>query len=206
MNPIVVPSSSGYVVLKADDPSLPREAGQVLLPLARAAIAGELGIARATPDELPWLRRQGASFITLTEGGRLRGCIGTLRPHRALGEDVRGNAVAAAFRDPRFKPLTAGELDAVSLEVSVLSTLETLAFSDEQDALRQLRPGIDGIVLEYGHHSSTFLPQVWESFREPADFVAHLKQKAGLPPDLWDGNMKLMRYTVTKWREEERKA
>ena len=206
MNPVVVHSSSGYIVLKAEAPPLPQNAGQVLLPLARAAIAGELGIAHAAADDRPWLKQQGACFITLTEAGKLRGCIGTLRPHRTLVEDVRGNAVAAAFRDPRFKPLTAAELDAISLEVSVLSALEALVCSDEQDALRQLRPGTDGVVLEYGHHSSTFLPQVWESLREPAEFVAHLKQKAGLPPDLWDGNMKLMRYTVAKWREREEKA
>ena len=203
MNPVVLTSNTGYVVLQAGTAPLPQEAGQVLLPLARAAIAGELGIARAARDDTPWLRQQGACFVTVTESGNLRGCIGTLRPHRALAEDVRGNAIAAAFRDPRFKPLTPAELDAVSLEISVLSALEALAFSGEQDALRQLRPGIDGVVLEYGHHSSTFLPQVWESFKEPSDFLAHLKQKAGLPPDLWDREMKLMRYTVQKWREEQ---
>jgi AmmeMemoRadiSam system protein A len=201
VNPIVHTSNTGYVVLQAGAAPLPREAGQVLLPLARAAIAGELGIARTARDDMPWLRQQGACFITVTEAGNLRGCIGTLRPHRALAEDVRSNAVAAAFRDPRFKPLTTAELDAISLEISVLSALEALACSGEQDALRQLRPGIDGVVLEYGHHSSTFLPQVWESFKEPADFLAHLKQKAGLPPDLWGPEMKLMRYTVQKWRE-----
>ena len=203
MNPVVLTSNTGYVVLQAGAAPLPREAGQVLLPLARAAIAGELGIARTARDDMPWLRLQGACFITVTEAGNLRGCIGTLRPHRALAEDVRSNAVAAAFRDPRFKPLTTAELDAISLEISVLSALEALACSGEQDALRQLRPGIDGVVLEYGHHSSTFLPQVWESFKEPADFLAHLKQKAGLPPDLWGPEMKLMRYTVQKWREEQ---
>lgn len=205
MNPLVLSSNSGYVVLQAGAAPLPREAGQILLPLARAAIAGELGIARPTRDDTPWLQQQGACFVTVTEKGNLRGCIGTLRPHRALAEDVRGNAIAAAFRDPRFKPLTSAQIDAISLEISVLSGLEALAFTDEPDALRQLRPGVDGVVLEYGHHSSTFLPQVWESFREPSEFLAHLKQKAGLPPDLWDREMKLMRYTVQKWREEEGK-
>jgi AmmeMemoRadiSam system protein A len=199
----VVTAHSGYVVLQAGAAPLPQEAGQVLLPLARAAIAAELGIERPASHDIPWLRQQGACFITVTQKGSLRGCIGTLRPHRALAEDVRGNAIAAAFRDPRFKPLAAAELDVISLEISVLSALEALACASEQDALRQLRPGVDGVVLEYGHHSSTFLPQVWDSFREPAEFLAHLKQKAGLPPDLWDGGMKLMRYTVQKWREEQ---
>ncbi len=200
-DPIVLPSGSGYVVLRGSAEPLPQDAGQVLLPLARAAIAGELGIAHPVPDTLPWLKQYGACFITITHGATLRGCIGTLRPHRPLVEDVRSNAVAAAFRDPRFKPLAAGEFGAVALEISVLSALEPLSFSDERDALGKLRPGIDGIVFEYGHHASTFLPQVWENIREPADFLAHLKQKAGLPPDFWDRDVKLARYTAKKWRE-----
>lgn len=200
---IVLPAASGYVVLSSDVDALPPDAGRVLLPLARAAIAGELGMAQSARDDVPWLKQQGASFITVTQGGRLRGCIGTLRPHRPLGEDVRGNAVAAAFRDPRFKPLTAEEFGAINLEISVLSALEALAFSGEQDALRQLRPGTDGLVFEYGHHSSTFLPQVWESIKEPTDFLVHLKQKAGLPPDFWEPEVKLSRYTVAKWRETD---
>jgi len=206
MNPVILTSNTGYVVLETAPAQLPREAGEVLLPLARAAIAGELGIANTARDDLPWLKERGACFVTLTDAGKLRGCIGTLRPHRTLGEDVRGNAIAAAFRDPRFKPLVAADFPAISLEVSVLSPLQPLAFSEEKHALAQLRPGIDGVVLEYGHHSSTFLPQVWESFKDPAEFVAQLKRKAGLPPDLWDPDMKLMRYTVEKWYEQESKA
>jgi len=202
--PIVLPAASGYVVLQTSAEPLPGDAGQVLLPIARAAIANELGIARSAPADLPWLKQEGASFITVTDSGNLRGCIGTLRPHRALAEDVRSNAVAAAFRDPRFKPLTASEFSAVSIEISVLSALEGLDFTDEPHALSQLRAGIDGVVFEYGHHTSTFLPQVWESLKEPAEFLAHLKYKAGLPPDFWAPEVKLMRYTVAKWREQDR--
>ena len=199
----VVPAVTGKVVLEsAGATSLPEEAGGVLLPLARSAIASELGLEHASSDDYPWLRRPGACFITLTAGDRLRGCIGTLRAHRLLLEDVRANAVAAAFRDPRFKPLAANEFSNVSVEVSVLSTLETMTVADEQDAIRQLRPGIDGVVFQYGHHSGTFLPQVWESFADPAEFLAHLRYKAGLPPDFWDSEVKLSRYVVTKWREE----
>jgi uncharacterized protein len=200
---IVLPSGSGYVVLQSGAEALPADAGRVLLPLARAAIAGELGMARAAPDDLPWLKQQGACFITVTQEDKLRGCIGTLRAHRTLVEDVRANAVGAAFRDPRFKPLAADELDVVALEVSVLSALEPLSFTDERDALSQLRVGIDGLVFEYGHHTSTFLPQVWEGFKDPAEFLAHLKYKAGLPPDFWDREVKLARYTAVKWRESE---
>ena len=87
--------------------------------------------------------------------------------------------------------------------MSVLSPLESMNFSDEQDALAQLRPGTDGVIFQYGHHRGTFLPQVWESFGQPSEFMAHLKYKAGLPPDFWDRDVKLSRYTVTKWRESD---
>jgi AmmeMemoRadiSam system protein A len=184
----------------------PQDAGVVLLPLARAAIAREIGRPLVTPEEAAWLREPGACFITLTYETRLRGCIGTLQAHRALGEDVRQNAVAAAFRDPRFKPLTATEFDGVEVEVSLLSALESLRFTDERDALQQLRVGVDGVIFQYGHHKSTFLPQVWRDYEEPAEFIAHLKYKAGLPPDFWDAEVKLSRYTVTKWRESEWRA
>jgi AmmeMemoRadiSam system protein A len=183
--------------------ALPADAGRVLLPLARAAIATQLGLAHAADDDLPWLKSSGACFITLTLASKLRGCIGTLRAHRALAEDVKANAVAAAFRDPRFPPLEAGEFPGIALEVSVLSALEPLVFTDEPDALRQLRAGVDGVVFEYGHHAGTFLPQVWEDFREPPEFLAHLKYKAGLPPDFWDREVRISRYTVLKWRETD---
>ncbi|OGA48910.1 MAG: AMMECR1 domain-containing protein [Betaproteobacteria bacterium RIFCSPLOWO2_12_FULL_62_13] len=180
---------------------LPRDAGATLLPLARAAIGRELGWLHSAAADAGWLRELGACFITLTHNAKLRGCIGTLRAHRALGEDVKANAVAAAFRDPRFKPLTLDEFHAVEVEVSVLSALAPITFTDEQDALRQLRTGIDGVIFQYGHHSGTFLPQVWESFDQPAEFMGQLKYKAGLPPDFWNAEVKLSRYTVIKWRE-----
>jgi AmmeMemoRadiSam system protein A len=194
-------SGPGHVAQGAQ--ALPQDAGHVLLPLARAAIAAQLGLSHTASEDLPWLKTSGACFITLTLGSRLRGCIGTLRAHRALVEDVKANAVAAAFRDPRFPPLGSGEFSSVALEISVLSALEPLRFSDEPDALRQLRAGVDGVVFEYGYHTGTFLPQVWEDFKEPSDFLAHLKYKAGLPPDFWDAEVRLLRYTVHKWRESD---
>jgi uncharacterized protein len=203
VTPLVFLTGSGEVVPGPDGPALPENAGAVLLPLARAAIAGQLGLSQPASEDAPWLKREGASFITLKRDGRLRGCIGTLRAHRILVEDVKANAVAAAFRDPRFTPLTADEFAGVAVEISVLSGLETLRFTDEQDALRQLRAGVDGVVFQFGHHSGTFLPQVWEDHKEPADFLAHLKYKAGLPPDFWDSEVKLARYTVIKWRESD---
>ena len=179
-----------------------QDAGQVLLPIARAAIARELGIAQAAAaEDAEWLRQPGATFVTLTQGDDLRGCIGTLRAHRPLLEDVKANAVAAAFRDPRFQPLTRDEYARTSVELSLLSALESMTVSSEQDAISQLRPGVDGLVFQYGYHQSTYLPQVWEDISNPADFLAHLKYKAGLPPDFWSPEVKLARYTVSKFKE-----
>ena len=180
---------------------LPENAGSILLPLARAAIAAQMGTTLAASDDAGWLRANGAAFVTLMHAGRLRGCIGTLEARRALGEDVKANAVAAAFRDPRFKPLDKREFDHLSVEVSVLSAIETIVFRDEDDALAQLHPEIDGVIFEYGHHRSTFLPQVWEDFRDSRVFLGNLKYKAGLPPDFWDPTVRLSRYRVSKWSE-----
>ena len=197
---IAAAAGSDHAALQS---GFPPDAGRVLLPLARSAIAAQLGLSQAAQDDRPWLKQQGACFITVRRDDKLRGCIGTLRAHRALAEDVKANAVAAAFRDPRFAPLDAGELAAIALEISVLSALESMSFADEPDALRQLRAGVDGVVFEYGHHTSTFLPQVWEDIKEPVEFLAHLKYKAGLPPDFWDREVRLSRYSVFKWRETD---
>lgn len=179
------------------------ETGQLLLPIARAAISEALGSPQQMREEVPWLREPGACFVTLTQQGALRGCIGTLEPYRPLLADVKANAVAAALRDPRFAPLEKKELSYTELEVSLLSPMEPLGFSDEEGAVARLRPGVDGLVFKYGHLRSTFLPQVWEQLPQPEEFLAHLKRKAGLSPDFWAPGVELFRYTVSKWREKE---
>lgn len=180
------------------------ERGRRLLQLARRSIEDKLGAAAGAPAAgEPWLRAPGATFVTLMHNGRLRGCIGSLEARRPLGEDVSANAEAAAFRDPRFPPLTADELAETDIEVSLLSPAEMLDAADEASAIAQLRPGVDGVIFEYGRHRSTFLPQVWEQFADPADFLHHLKYKAGLPPDFWHAGVKVSRYTVDKWREAD---
>ncbi len=141
--------------------------------------------------------------MTLKRSGELRGCIGSLKPLRALAVDVRENAIAAAFRDPRFPPLAAVEFETTSVEVSLLTADERLDVRDEHDLLVRLRPGVDGLVLEYGRHRATFLPQVWESLPEPRSFLAALKRKAGLPGDFWSPQVNVSRYGVTKWAESE---
>lgn len=175
--------------------------GRVLLPIARAAISRALEIPSAADETASWLAEHGACFVTLTQHGELRGCIGTLQAHRSLLADIKSNAVSAALHDPRFMPLSAEELDITAVEISLLSATQPMEVRHETDALAQLRPGVDGIVFEYGRYRSTFLPQVWEQLPRPHQFMAHLKRKAGLPDDFWAEGVKLSRYTVTKWRE-----
>ncbi|MES2047380.1 MAG: AmmeMemoRadiSam system protein B [Pseudomonadota bacterium] len=177
--------------------------GTSLLELARGAIASQFSDASANtaaPD-LPTLAKPGACFVTLKLDGLLRGCIGTLEPHRSLLEDVKENAIAAALRDPRFLPLGAEELNRIKIEVSLLSTPQPLKFTDQTDALRQLRPHVDGVILMSSGHRSTFLPQVWEQLADPAEFMDHLKLKAGLAREAWPPDLQLYRYEVQKWTE-----
>lgn len=177
------------------------ERGRVLLALARWAISEDLGLPVGRAPEQPWLREPGATFVTLKCDGALRGCVGSLTAQRPLGEDVVYNARAAAFRDARFEPLTAGEFLQTEVEVSLLSPQEPLAFRSERHLLTQLRPGEDGLVLTFGRRRGTFLPQVWEHLPDPAAFLGQLKQKAGLPSHFWAEEIQVSRYTVTHWRE-----
>ena len=178
-----------------------RELGRALLAIARSAIADALGLSAAHVEDTPALRQPAATFVTLTKAGALRGCIGSLEPVRALEADVRENAIAAAFRDPRFRPLAVAEFEEIAIEVSVLTASERLDVTDEADLWARLRPGQDGLILEYGRHRATFLPQVWDTLPRRRDFVAALKQKAGLPGDFWSPNLVVSRYEVTKYAE-----
>lgn len=182
------------------------EHGRLLPIIARDAISTAVHAPRATTnfdETASWLVERGASFVTLMQNGELRGCIGTVQAHQPLLADIKRNAVCAALNDQRFPPLTRDDLNTVRIEVSLLSTPQPFYFVDEKDALAQLRAGIDGIVFEYGHYRSTFLPQVWEVLAQPQQFIAALKLKAGLPRVFWDKGIKLSRYTVTKWHETD---
>ena len=179
------------------------DVGRILLPIARAAIGRELGLGHVASETAPWLLEPGACFVTLTRHGELRGCIGTLQARRTLLADVKANAMAAAFHDAHFSPLIAQELEHTGIEVSLLSPMQVMTFASEADALAQLRPGIDGVVFEFGARRSTFLPQVWEQLPDPGQFMAQLKHKAGLPASFWSSEVRLQRYTVRKWRESD---
>ena len=177
--------------------------GRALLTLARGAIETRFG--REAPDVTthPDLDAPGATFVTLQYDEHLRGCIGTLIAIRALRVDVVQNALNAAFADPRFPPLGRTELAALEVEVSRLTRPEAMECADEASLLQQLRPGVDGVVLQYGERRGTFLPQVWESLPDPREFLRELKRKAGLPADFWHRSVEVSRYTVDKWTERE---
>ena len=161
----------------------------------RAGLAGER--LRVEVEEFaPALAETRASFVTLNLAGRLRGCMGTLEARRALVLEVVEMAHAAAYRDPRFPALGPGEFARIELHISVLSPPEPLAFGSEEELLGQLRPGIDGLILSERHARGTFLPSVWEQLPEPREFLAHLKQKAGLDPGHWSDSIRVERYTT----------
>ena len=176
--------------------------GHTLLAHARAAIARELRLAEPRLRDAAFLHAPGATFVTLRTQSQLRGCIGSLTARRPLGIDVRENAVAAAFSDPRFRPLERSEYAEIDVEVSLLSTATPIAASSEAELLAQLRAGIDGLTIEVGSRRGTFLPQVWEMLPEPREFVAELKRKAGLSRDFWSDELRLSRYTVDKYTEQ----
>ncbi len=145
------------------------------------------------------LQTNKATFVTLHRNRELRGCIGILKPVRPLVEDVAYNAWAAAFTDSRFSPLNASELDDLDVHISILGTPEEMDFTSEDDLVKQIRPGTDGLILEDGFNRGTFLPSVWESLTDSREFLNHLKQKAGLPANYWSKNIKIKRYTVEEF-------
>lgn len=142
------------------------------------------------------LTAQRASFVTLNHGEALRGCIGTLEARASLVESVAENAWAAAFRDPRFAALTVSEVSDLSIHVSVLSPLKPVTVESEQELLKRMVPGEAGWVLQEDGNRGTFLPSVWSSLGEPADFLRHLKIKAGLSPDYWSDTLEIWCYTT----------
>ena len=172
---------------------------ETLVSIARDAIAQR---ERPAPRPWPeaWLQEPGASFVTLKLDGELRGCIGTIAAHRALGDDVASNAFSAAYRDPRFAPVGDAERERLAVEISVLTPRVPMVVASEAEALAAMRPGVDGIYLEFNSASATFLPQVWESLPDPLDFLCELRRKAGLPTRFWDDGIRLSRYSVDKYQ------
>jgi AmmeMemoRadiSam system protein A len=142
------------------------------------------------------LSQQRATFVTLEKNKQLRGCIGMLEAVLPLAEDITENAFSAAFRDPRFMPVEESEINELEIHLSILSPSEEIVFTSEQDLIAQIRPNVDGLILESGSHRGTFLPSVWQSIKTPEQFLHHLKQKAGLAKNYWSDEIKVYRYTT----------
>jgi uncharacterized protein len=188
------------------DDTLTIEERKKLLRLARQSLeAGvrHLPLPTLDLDTLsPALRAEGASFVTLTVHGDLRGCIGALEPYQALAEDVREHAVAAALEDYRFQQVQEKELSKIQIEVSRLSIPEKVEYKDAEDLIGKLRPGVDGVILRDGLRRATFLPQVWEKIPDTATFLGHLCYKMGAAPDTWKRkHLDVLIYQVEEFHE-----
>lgn len=176
-----------------------------LLRLARQTIArgcqGGLPPEVNSHDQPAAFLQQGACFVTLHKHGDLRGCIGSIEARRPLLDDVINNAFASAFRDHRFAPVQEHELADLHIEISILTPQQLMPVKTEEELLTSLKPGVDGLVLDSLRYRATFLPQVWEQLPEPKTFLAHLKQKAGMPANSWPEDMKCYKYQCIKFEE-----
>ena len=197
------------------DPLLTAAQGRLLVAVARHAIAKKLAVANLADFPEPTVAQlsdavyqthgqtHGGTFVTLTIGRQLRGCIGSLTGCEPLIQDVRKNALNAAFHDPRFRPLTAAEFPRIHVEVSVLTEPRRLTFKDSTDLIARLRPFVDGVILHKGIACATFLPQVWEQLPRPEDFLSHLCLKANLQPDAWmQEGIKIETYQALVFKED----
>jgi len=191
---------------------IPDAAGATLIEQARAAIERKLGFIYDDPSPWgDWADLRTGTFVTLTKGGELRGCIGSLVDSRPLSESIPANALNAAFSDPRFNPVSPTEWPDIEVEVSVLTSPYPVLVEDgaggfrppatEAEALAALQPGVDGVIFSAAGRQSTFLPQVWEQLPDPKEFLDHLRAKAGLPADYWGDDVELLRYHVKAWEE-----
>jgi len=193
------------VLMSSIDQTLNEQQRDILLKTARASI--RTGLSKGHPlavnpaDFEEALQAERATFVTLNEHGELRGCIGHLEAIQPLIKDVADNAFSAAFQDSRFPPVSDKEFDQLEIHISVLSPPQPLSFISEEDLLRQIRPGVDGLILQDGYYRGTFLPSVWEQLPGKEEFLAHLKLKAGLPANYWSDSLRVSRYTTESFSE-----
>jgi len=185
------------------------EDGALLLQLARETILHELGKENDTSETLKIrlsdmaIKENRGTFVSLHKKGDLRGCIGNIEPSKTIYDGIKDNAKHAAFKDPRFKPLSYDELRETTIDVSILTQPQLLDYNDPNDLIEKLRPGIDGVVIEKKNHRATFLPQVWDQLKDPKLFLAHLCMKAGLSSEEWkSGDLKVSTYQVQLFEEK----
>jgi uncharacterized protein len=182
------------------------EEQKILLHMARQALeCGVRGEKLPPLDETSLssqLHEIGASFVTLTIQGELRGCIGALEAHQPLAQDVREHAVAAALEDPRFPPVREDELSRIQIEVSRLTRPIPLPYKDAVDLLSKITPHVDGVILRDGFRRATFLPQVWEKIPNRVEFLNYLCHKMGAGEDAWiTHHLEVFIYHVEEFRE-----
>lgn len=185
---------------------------EVLLRLARAAIAEAVEIPYTLDlDEMiqenPWLKEEGACFVTLTIGEHelLRGCIGSIVAHRPLYEDLIHNAKSAALNDPRFPSLTQDEFEQITVEVSILTPPQEVEYSSIDDLKSKIHVGRDGVILKHdASHQATYLPQVWEELPDFKSFFMHLCMKAGMGMECLAFHPQIQTYQVEKYKEKSR--
>jgi AmmeMemoRadiSam system protein A len=174
-----------------------------LIDVARLSILSAVHSSDSIPPEASAyprpLRAERATFVSLQSGEDLRGCCGTLEPHRPLVLDVWQSARAAACEDKRFKPVLPRELEDLELEISVLTPLTPIAVASQRELLATLRRGVDGVYLRLGSRQATFLPKVWDSLPEPEQFLTQLKNKAGLEQHFWSKEMEWYRYGTERF-------
>ena len=180
---------------------------KMLLELARKSIEYFLErreLMRVDENKIPEkLKEKGACFVTLEKNGMLRGCIGSLHAYEPLYLDVVKNAVAAAFYDTRFMPVSKDELKDIEIEISILTEPERVEYKDVEDLMKKIKPKKDGLIIKLGQRSATFLPQVWEQLPSKEDFLSHLCMKAGLSKDEWKkGRLEVYKYNVLSFKEK----
>jgi AmmeMemoRadiSam system protein A len=174
---------------------------KVLLQIAKSSILSQFDSSYKIDREklirnFPYLTKNGATFVTLHHGNKLRGCIGSIIAHQSLLDDIIANARSAAFRDPRFQALSENEFSQLKVEVSVLTEPELLEYENYSDLLTKVTPKVDGLILKHGGYQGTFLPQVWEELTVPQKFLEHLSYKAGANPSIYEQHPIIYRYRV----------
>ncbi len=176
--------------------------GTAVARLAASAVRARL-LGGRLPGEPPadsTLRQPGASFVTLERRGHLRGCIGTLQATRPLYTHVVRNA-ERAMADPRLPRVTADDWPELDVTVSVLSIPVDVPAAGRDDLVARLRPGVDGVIFGNDHERVTFLPTVWSTLPDPAQFVDALLAKGGWAADSWPAGMWVRRYTAVEFHD-----
>lgn len=202
----VIPAQDAKEGKMTDSEKLNDKEGMYLLEVARKTIEQELSSKKTagvseTLDS-PKLKEKRGTFVTLTINKNLRGCIGHILPQESVLEGIKENAINAAFKDPRFNPLSLKEWPNVKIEISILTNPAQLVYSGSDDLLQKIRPGIDGVIIKKGFYQATFLPQVWEQLPDKKEFFTHLCLKASLDGDEWKkGTLEVSTYQVQAFEE-----